>query len=326
MADPTSGFRILVTGGDGFVGRYLVKALHAQLPAGHEIIAGTLTDNGPDGSGPIRRIALDITDPDKIRAVLQKERPTHLFHLAAIAAVDAARHDLRQTWAVNFSGALNVAIGIMEVAPECRLLFCSSAQIYGASFRNGKPLDETAPLDPVDAYGASKAAADVMVGQMAKQGLRAVRLRPFNHTGAGQGSGFVVPDFAAQIAAIERGEQEPVIKVGNLESRRDLMDVNDVVDAYVRSVLRFDQLSPGCAINLASGKAISAREILDALVSLSAAKIEVRNDPARMRDSDISLIRGDASRARQLLDWSPTIPVDATLKSVLDHYRSRRAH
>src|SRR5262245_47966471 len=131
MSVPTSSFRVLVTGGDGFVGRYLVKALHAQLPAGHEIIVGTLANNGPNESGPIRRIALDITDREKVRAVLQKERPTHLFHLAAIAALEAARHDLRQTWAVNFSGALNAAIGIVEAAPECRLLFCSSAQIYG---------------------------------------------------------------------------------------------------------------------------------------------------------------------------------------------------
>jgi GDP-4-dehydro-6-deoxy-D-mannose reductase len=326
MSVPSSGFRVLVTGGDGFVGRYLVKALHAQLPAGHEVIVGTFANHGLNGSGPVRRIALDITDPVRIRTVLQEEQPTHLFHLAAIAALDAARHDLRQTWAVNFSGALNVAIGIMEAAPGCRLLFCSSAQIYGASFRDGKALDESAPLDPVDAYGASKAAADLMVGQMAKQGLRAIRLRPFNHTGAGQGRGFVVPDFAAQIAAIERGEQKPVLEVGNLESRRDLMDVHDVVDAYVRSILRFDHLSPGCAINLASGKAISAREILDALVSLSAAKIEVHNDPARMRGSDIPLIHGDASRARELLDWSPKIAIDATLRSVLEHHRSHREH
>src|SRR5262245_21426591 len=257
MVVPSSGFRVLVTGGDGFVGRYLVKTLHAKLPVDHEIIVGTLASNALNGNGPVRRIALDVTNPANIRAVLQKERPTHLFHLAAIAALDAARNDLRQTWAINFSGALNVAIGIMENAPECRLLFCSSGQIYGASFRSGEPLNESAPLDPIDAYGASKAAADVMLGQMAKRGLRAIRLRPFNHTGVGQGSGFVVPDFAAQIAAIERGEQKPVITVGNLDSWRDLMDVNDVVDAYVRCVLRFDQLAPGSALNVASGEAIS---------------------------------------------------------------------
>ncbi|TMJ01385.1 MAG: NAD-dependent epimerase/dehydratase family protein [Alphaproteobacteria bacterium] len=322
MPAPPSRFRVLVPGGDGFVGRYLVQALGAALPAGSDILVGTLADAAAE-PGAVRRVALDITDAERVRAVLAEERPTHVFHLAAIAAIQTAQHDEQQTWAVNCSGAMNVAAAIGDALPACRLLFCSSAQIYGRSFRDGKPLDENAPVDPIDAYGASKAEADLKIGHMATRGLRAIRLRPFNHTGAGQGRGFVAPDFAAQIAAIERGVQEPVIRVGNLENRRDLMDVRDVVAAYVRAVLRFDDLPNGCAINVASGKAISAGDILNALLALSSATIEVKSDPALMRRSDIPVIRGDAGRARELLDWVPEIPVETTLKSVLDDYRSR---
>jgi len=322
---PASEFRILVTGGDGFVGRHLVRAMDAALPAGSEIIVGTVADDSPNGDGQVRRVKFDITNATAVAAVLKAERPTHLFHLAAIAAVQMARLDVRQTWAVNFGGSLNVALGVLEHVPECRVLYCGSGQVYGGSFRAGRPTDETAAFDPVDAYGASKAAADLMIGQMTKQGLRAVRLRPFNHTGPGQGQGFVAPDFAAQIAAIERGEQEPIIRVGNLDARRDLTDVRDVVDAYGRAVLRFDALPAGCALNIASGAALSAGEILNALLAASGKQIEIRQDPDRMRSADIPVILGDATLARRLLDWAPRIPIGDTLREVLDDYRARGA-
>jgi len=296
-----------------------VQALSAALPDG-EIIVGTLA-GVPPHSGGARRIALDITDAERVRMVLAAERPTHVFHLAAIAAVQTARLDVRQTWAVNFGGAFNVALAVAEIIPDCRLLYCGSAQVYGGNFRAGHAVDESTAFDPIDAYGASKAAADLMIGQMAKQGLRAIRLRPFNHTGAGQGKGFVVPDFAAQIAAIERGEQEPVIKVGNLESRRDLLDVHDVADAYVRAVLHFNEIPPGAAINVASGEAISVGQILSMLLSLSPRSIEVVQDAERVRSSDISVIRGDASLARRLLGWKPQRAIADTLRAVLEHYR-----
>ena len=314
--------RVLVTGGDGFVGRYLVRALAAALPAGHAIIVGTHRP-GPEGTDGVRRVALDVTNAEEVSSVLAAERPTHVVHLAAIAAIEAARQDVRRTWAVNFSGALNVALAIGATVPGCRLLYCSSGAVYGGNGRAGHPLDEGAPLDPADAYGASKAAADLMVGQMAKQGLRAIRLRPFNHTGPGQSENFAVPSFAAQIAKIERGEQEPVMQVGSLVNRRDFLDVRDVVDAYVRAVLRFDDLPSGCVLNVASGHALSMREILDMLLALSPNQIEVREDPGRVRSSDASVVVGDASLARRLLDWEPRTAIGATLSSVLDHYRKR---
>jgi GDP-4-dehydro-6-deoxy-D-mannose reductase len=315
--------RILITGGGGFVGRHLLRALSNVLPDEHAIIAGTFSSKPSSFSGRVRSVPFDITDADQIRSTLMTERPTHVVHLAAVAALQAARLDARQTWAVNFGGTLNVAMVVSESLPDCRFVYCGSAQVYGGNFRSDRPVNEDTLLDPLDAYGASKAAADLMISQMAKQGMRAIRLRPFNHTGPGQSEGFVVPAFAAQIARIERCEQEPVIRVGNLTGRRDLTDVRDVVDAYVRAVLRFDELPQGVAINIASGKAISIREILDLLLSLSTKKIEIKQDHNRLRTDDISVVFGDASLARSLLGWEPRIAVLDTLSAVLDDYRAR---
>lgn len=321
MGSSAHQVRILITGGDGFVGRYLVQALTGALPGGAEIIVGVLDDTEPT-SGASRRVVLDVTNADEVRSTIATIRPTHLFHLAAIAAVPGAQRDLRRTWSVNFGGSLNVAIAVSEVAPQCRMIHCSSAEIYGASFRPGVALDETAALDPVNAYGASKGAADLMIGQMAKQGLRAIRLRPFNHIGPGQNEQFVVPAFAAQIARIERGEQEPVVRVGSLSARRDFLDVRDVVDAYLQVVLRFDTLAPGSALNIASGQAISIGEILRTLLALSTKDIRVEEDQSRIRTVDTPTVLGNAGRARRELGWAPKRPITETLSAVLDYFRA----
>ncbi len=205
--------RVLITGASGFVGRHLLAAL-AALPDVPQIVAGTYGEEAP-GLLNVRAVPLDVTDAERILAVIQAEQPTHVMHLAGISVISQANRDVRRTWDVNTQGTLNVALAIKGGAPACRLIFCSSAQVYGGSFRSGKPLAEDAPLDPENFYAASKAAADILIGQMAKAGLRAIRLRPFNHTGPGQPPQLAVASFASQIAAIERGEQKPVMKVGN---------------------------------------------------------------------------------------------------------------
>lgn len=300
------------------MGQYLVRALSA-LPSAPTIIVAGL--HGRQMEERARCLELDVTKADDVTALIAAKQPTHIVHLAGIAAVALAQKDVRKTWDINFGGVLNVALGIREAAPECRLIFCGSAEVYGASFRSGQPLDENAALDPVTAYGASKAAADIMVGQMAKQGLRGIRLRPFNHTGPGQSDLFVVPAFASQIARIERDEQEPVIRVGNLSARRDFLDVRDVVDAYVRAVVSFDDLPSGCPINIASGRTIGIDEVLGTLLALSRKKIEVVPDSERYREIDTPSMCGDARRAKELLNWEPHNAFSDTLQSILDFYR-----
>ena len=321
MVSASSAFRVLVTGGDGFVGQHLVQALSQHLPAEHEIVIGAHGDSPPQADQH-RRIPLDVTNPDDVRSCLLAVRPTHLFHLAAVAAIGEARGDVRKTWAVNFGGTLNIALAARETVPDCRILHISSAHVYGYP-PSDEPITEAALLDPIDAYGASKAAADIMMGQMAKQALRAIRLRPFNHTGPGQRDQFAAPAFAAQIARIERGEQEPIIRVGTLTSRRDFLDVRDVADAYVRTALRFDELPAGIAMNVASGRAISIADILKILLALSKVNIEVREDPERVRRDDTPSIIGNAARARQLLGWGPQRSIEETLADLLESYRVR---
>ena len=318
-----SGMRVLITGAEGFVGRHLIVALTA-LADKPDIVACTFGERGSsllDAS----EVSLDVTDAERTLVVIEAEQPTHVMHLAGISAVSRANWDLRKTWDVNTQGTLNVALAIKEAAPTCRLLFCSSAQVYGGSFRSGKPLAEDASLDPENIYASSKAAADLLISQMAKDGLRAIRLRPFNHTGPGQPPEFVVPSFAAQIAAIERGEQEPVIRVGNLSIRREFLDVRDVVDAYVRAIQRFDSLPNGAVFNIASGKAISVDAILEMLLTMSTKEIEVMPDAERIRPHDTPVMLGDAEAARGALEWWPRRGVEDTLKSVLDYYRQLKA-
>jgi GDP-4-dehydro-6-deoxy-D-mannose reductase len=314
--------RVLVTGGNGFVGRHLISAL-AALGGDHAIVAG-IKDDGVPVAGA-RSVVLDVTDERQVRDLIAKEQPTHVVHLAAVTAVPVAQGNIRRAWDVNLGGSLNIALALTEGAPECRLLHCSSAEVYGDSFRAGVPLDETARLEPLSAYGATKAAADLMIGQMARRGLRAIRLRPFNHTGPGQSEDFVVASFAAQIARIERGEQAPVMKVGNLTGRRDFLDVRDVVDLYVRAILGFDDIPRGCAINISSGHSFAIGDVLTLLLSMSSCKIEVTQDPMRIRSTgtDSSISVGDSALARRLLDWQPKFDIKQTLRTVLDHYRAQ---
>ena len=308
---------ILVTGANGFVGRHLIDALGA-LPQAPRIVAAT---HGDAAQGP-GAVALDVTNAEQTLDLIRREQPTHLMHLAGIASVSDASHDVRKTWHVNAQGTLNVALAIRQAAPECRLIFCSSAQVYGRSFRAGKPLSEDAPLDPINIYAASKAAADLLVGQMAGDGLHAIRLRPFNHIGPGQSAEFAVPAFALQIAAIERGAQEPVMRVGNLSMRRDFLDVRDVVDAYVRAILRFDELPNGAVFNIASGQAVTIERVLDMLLSLSPVRIEIVSDPQRMRSNDAEVMIGNADAVRRALGWEPRRSIAETLRSVLEHFRA----
>lgn len=317
--------RVLITGARGFVGQYAVDQIRSRLPHGGEVICADRTTGDGDARVQCRSIRLDVTDSDEVNRIIRTEQPTHVLHLAALAAVTEANRDVRKAWNVNFAGTQNIALAISESAPGCRLVYCSSAEVYGATFKGGTAVDETATLQPVNPYGAAKAAADIMLGQMALSGLRVLRLRPFNHTGPGQSTQFVIPAFAAQIARIERGEQDPVVRVGDLRSRRDFLDVRDVVDAYTNSIALFDELPNGAAINIASGSARAVQEALDILLELSRVRITVASDSALMRPNDTPVVLGNADRARDWLHWKPIRHWHDTLASVLGYYRELRS-
>ena len=253
--------RILVTGASGFVGGHLLPALRAAYPTA-EIITPSF----------------DIRDAEAVDLAVAAAAPDAIIHLAAIAAPMDAKRDPALAWQVNLLGTLALARAVLAHAPQAAFLFAGTADAYGASFRAGTPLDETAPLAPQNTYGATKAAADLALGAMAAEGLRAIRVRPFNHTGPGQTEAFVVPAFAAQVARIAAGQQAPVLETGDLSSYRDFLDVRDVCAAYTLAIAA--DLQPGIILNLASGQPRQIGTILNDLLAIAGTKADIKTDPA----------------------------------------------
>jgi GDP-4-dehydro-6-deoxy-D-mannose reductase len=298
--------RILITGAAGFVGRHLKARLAAVYP-----------------DATLFTPTVDVRDAEAVADAVRQAAPEACIHLAAVSSIRAAQEDEDQAWEVNLNGTLRVARAILRHAPDCQMLFTSTADAYGSSFRGGAPVDEATPLAPMSVYSATKAAADLAIGSMAGQGLRCVRIRPFNHTGPGQTAQFVVPAFARQVARIEAGLQPPLIQVGNIDTWRDFLDVRDVCAGYVAWIAKRDNLTCGSILNLASGTARRIGDILSELQAVAGIALEVRADPARVRDSDVPMACGDSRRARELLGWTPVIPWAQTLRDVLDDWRVR---
>jgi GDP-4-dehydro-6-deoxy-D-mannose reductase len=316
--------KILLTGASGFVGPHLAEALRKLCGGDSEIIATGIVPGQRPRLGAV--MALDVTDHVALDTVIKTKRPTHVIHLAGIAAPSAANADPEASWRVHLYGTLALARAILKSAPDCWLIHIGSGMVYGESAKTGLPLDETALLAPIDEYSATKAAADLALGALTKSGLKCVRLRPFNHTGAGQSEAFVVPAFAMQIARIEAGLAPPVIHVGNLDAQRDFLDVRDVATAYALVVKNLEPRQSalsGTVLNIASGVPRRIADILDSLVAMSRAPIAIEPDSARQRPSDLPIIVGNASRARGLLQWHPTHVFEDTLAAVLDDCRAR---
>ena len=314
-----SELRILLLGAGGFVGRHLLVELREHFGSSAKVRPTGLTAR--PGIRP-----LDLTDAAALRAAIGDFRPTHVFNLAGIAAPAAARRDPDMAWRLHAQAPERLGRILMEGAPECWLLQVGSGLVYGRAAAHGQPVDErTAPI-PMDPYGVTKAAGDLALGALACDGLKCVCLRPFNHTGPGQAEDFAIPAFAAQIARIERGAQAPVLRVGNLDAIRDFLDVRDVVRAY--SGLVAASLGDGAPslsgriLNVASGTGSRMRDLLDMLVAQSAVPLTVEPDPARQRASDLPAIVGDASALQDRTGWAPQIPLEDTMRAVLDYFRT----
>lgn len=308
--------KILVTGAGGFVAPYVIAAINAEV--GHEV-SFVLT-----GKVPSEHVqALDICDRAAVVALIEAEKPTHIVHLAGIAALTKARLNPEAVWQVHVAGTLNIARAILATTPETVFVNVGSGQEYGATAALETPLTENSRLAPLDDYAVTKAAADLALGALAGDGLRCMRMRPFNHTGPGQSEDFAVPAFAKQIAEIEAGRRPPVISVGNLDAARDILDVRDVARSYAMVVHRSNELKSGSIFNVASGHATSMRAVLDILISASSAKIDVVQDPNRMRPSDIPTMAGSGELLRKTVGWMPEFSLEDAVLSVLDDFRRR---
>lgn len=307
--------RILVTGASGFVGPHLLAALREAHPDA-ELTATSHAPASADAMPGVCWLTLDLTEASAVEALVADARPDAVYHLAARSSVAASFEDPAAAFAVNAGGTLHLLDALRRRAPAARTLFVSSAEVYGGA--SARP-DEAAPLAPANPYAASKAAAEmVCVAAFRAHGQPIVRARAFNHTGPGQTAAFAAGAFAEQIARIEAGLQAPVLSVGNLEARRDFLDVRDVVAAYV-ALMGLGR--PGEAYNVASGASVRMRELLDGLLDLASVSIALRPDPERMRPSDVPELVGDASKLRAETGWAPRIPLAVTLADLLEQKR-----
>ena len=304
--------KILVTGAAGFAGRHLVREL---LAAGHAVAT---TDAFPADGLPDYAPA-DLRDGAALRALVRAARPDAAIHLAAISFVPDAAKDPDLLRDVNVGGPLRLAEALLAEAPEARLAFVSSAQVYGTA-ASEKELDEDAPLAPASPYARSKADAERELAALAAaRGLRLVVLRPANHTGPGQSPKFVAPSFARQALAAARGELRE-LRVGNLDSVRDFSDVRDVARAYR---LAAERGVDGETYNVSAGAMLRIGDLLSRLLALAGAPdVPVRSDPALWRPTD-AVPRLSTERLRADTGWEPAVPVERTLADLLDSVRGR---
>lgn len=301
--------RVLVTGADGFVGRHLVRDLEAN---GHAVLEADLAFRSPARSGGQHYI-LDVRDPAALRDMVGRLKPDACVHLAGLSFAPAGSSDPASFFAVNVMGTVNLLDAFRRDAAKARILFVSTAHVYGESMNHG-PLAEDALLRPVTLYASSKAAADLACSSFARNfGMHVMSVRPNNHIGPGQSTSFVVASFAQQIRRIARGEIKGPLKTGNLESTRDFTDVRDVVRAYR---LLLERGHAGAAYNLSSGSVVKLKDLVDMLSTLAGVKIEVTTDPERFRSADNSPLL-DVSRLRSHTGWKPEIGLKQTLKDIL---------
>lgn len=320
--------RILVTGATGFVGRHLLPRLRQEFPDAQLLATGRagVAEALPEGLRPDALLPLDLERPEGMDALVRDAAPDAVVHLAAQAAVGESFAHPGRTWRMNLLGTIALAEAAMRHAPQAPFLFISSAEVYGLSFRDIEtPLTELAPMQPANPYAASKAACDIALGEMALRGLRCLRMRPSNHAGAGQSESFVISAFARQIARIEAGLQEPVMRVGALDRWRDFLDVRDVCAAYAMVLRAAPELPSGSVFNVASGTPRRIGDMLEALLRRSRVAVRVEEDAARLRPTDVLRTAGDATRLRQALGWQPETAWDETLDTVLADWRARVA-
>jgi GDP-4-dehydro-6-deoxy-D-mannose reductase len=313
--------RSLITGAGGFVGGHLCVYLLAYTDWE---LTGTVYPHPVDAQPQEPRLRLrhaDLRDPEGVQALVGEVQPDCILHLAAQSFVPASFADPWDTLQNNIRAQLNLLEAVRRSGRDVRVLVIGSNEEYGAPKPEELPQTEESPLRPNNPYAVSKVAQDFLGLQYyLAYGLPVVRVRPFNHTGPGQAPRFVVSAFASQIARIEAGLQEPVMKVGNLEAVRDFTDVRDIVRAYHLAV---SQGEPGEVYNLASGRPQSVRGLLEMLLSHSHVEIRVERDPRRYRPVDVPVVYGSAAKFRQRTGWEPQIPFEQTLRDVLVYWREQ---
>lgn len=308
--------RVLITGSGGFVGRVLVGKM---VERGYEVWGADRVPlkRGFEGA---RELVVDLTDEAAVGRLLEEAQPEAIVHLAARSSVRLSLDDPTGTIRDNTLPVLYLLNELKARAKACRLLAIGSADEYGpVSSAEQLPLREDGPVNPSNPYALAKSIQNQYCRwYAAHHDLDVVVTRSFNHTGAGQTDTFVLPSFARQIAEIRLGRREPVIRVGNLDVKRDFLDVRDVCEAYIALLERGTR---GETYNVCSGKSFVIRELLDQLCEISGVDVEVEIDPGRLRPADTPELRGDNGKIRADTGWSPRTPIADTLRALVGHWQ-----
>ena len=310
IASPPS---ILITGAEGFVGSYLIREL---LPLKVPIYATYLAPR--PGLGEMlpddRLVQCDLTNRQRVFNIIKEIQPTCIYHLAGISFVPLAESKRQLALDVNLGGTLNLLEALAETHQYPRLILISSGEVYGKVPEARGALREEFPLRPTNFYAATKAAAEKIAWSFFERGdLTLTIFRPFNHIGPGQAPSFVVSDFARQVARITLGMADPRVYVGDIDVFRDFTDVRDIARGYR---MCYESFTPGGIYNLASGCVVSIREILNTLISFSPTPIEIVQDPARFRKSEIKRVAVSIENFQAATGWAPQIPLEQTLREV----------
>jgi len=317
--------RALITGGFGFAGRHLSQYL---VSCGDDV---ALTYHPKHEDGPknedgflvpvpksIQSFALDVADKSAVSQLFSLTQPDVIYHLAAMTFVPDAEKDPTLAYDVNLQGSLNVLEAVKQHVPKSRVLVVSSSEVYGEPRPGALPVTELSELRPITNYGATKTAADRAAHVYAyRNHLDVVVARPFPHIGPGQSDRFAISSFCRQVAEIKLGKAKPVLKVGNLEARRDYSDVSDIVRGYREAALNGKRSE---AYNLCSGLSREIGEILKTIIKVGEVEVEVVQDPGRYREVDIADIYGEYAKAKRDFGWRPRIEFEATLSSLFSHW------
>ncbi|HKW94501.1 MAG TPA: GDP-mannose 4,6-dehydratase [Methylomirabilota bacterium] len=316
--------RLLITGITGFVGSHMAEY---ALSRGADVIGSarwrSRTENIDHLHGKIQLIECDLRDWASVRRLLVMSSPTHVIHLAAQSFVGSSWHTPAETLSNNTVCQVNLLEAIRDLGIAPRFLVIGTSEEYGLVYPEELPIKETNPLRPLSPYAVSKVTQDMMGYQYFRSyGLPIMRTRAFNHEGPRRGDVFATANFAKQIAEIEAGLRQPILRVGDLKPRRDYSDVRDIVRGYW---LLLERGEPGEVYNLCSGRSWVIQEVLDFLLQQAARGITIEVDPARLRPSDVMILEGDPGKIQRSIGWQVEIPFHQTLSDLLAHWRQRIA-
>ncbi|MDO8733624.1 MAG: GDP-mannose 4,6-dehydratase [Elusimicrobiota bacterium] len=314
--------KVLITGITGFVGSHLAEFLLSKKYEVHGIERWrSKTENIDSFKDKLVLHECDIKDAHSVKKVIESVMPEKIFHLAAQSFVPASWNAPSETIITNVIGELNIFEAVKELKINPWIQIACSSEEYGMVYENEVPIKETNPLRPLSPYGVSKVAQDMLGYQYYQShNLNIVRTRTFNHEGPRRGEVFVTSNFAKQIAEIEKKKKPPVVYVGNLDARRDYTDVRDIVRAYW---LATEKCVAGEVYNICSGRDWKIKDMLNYLLSLSRIKVEIKQDPARMRPSDVQILLGDSTKFMKQTGWKQEIPFEKTLEDTLNYWRER---